>query len=202
MAVFAWDQSFLYFDATIDEAIDLLSDVSDFPVEQGADMTDHSRPKNPLLKLTTLVSNTPTRQVDPRGNGPRLTSDQFDVARTNQRGNIQTYDTSFDRVRTVFTELVRLKDSAIQLIVTAGYARYENMLIESLAFKRDAKTGQALSCAIGLKQVRIANTRTVQLPRPVEPRGHVSQNRGNQPATEAPAQDSSGLYNIQESIPS
>lgn len=200
MAVFAWDQSFLYFDATIDESLDLMSDISDFPVEQGADMTDHSRPKNPLLKLTTLVSNTPTRQVDPRGTGPRLTSDQFDVARTNLRGNVQTYDTSFDRVSAVFTELVRLKDAAVQLTVNAGYARYEGMLIESLAFKRDAKTGQALSCSIGLKQVRIANTRTVQLPRPVEPRGRVTQNRGNQPATEAPAQDSSALNNIVTSL--
>lgn len=49
----------LWFDVVTEEGHHLKSEITEFPVEEGADITDHIRPDNDRITLSTFVSNTP-----------------------------------------------------------------------------------------------------------------------------------------------
>lgn len=53
------DSKILYFDVCTDEQHHLQSEATEHPVEKGADVTDHVRPKVARLSLSYFVSNTP-----------------------------------------------------------------------------------------------------------------------------------------------
>jgi hypothetical protein len=66
----------LTFDATISEAHDREADVTDYPVEEGANVADHVRPRPKTLTLETFVSNEPIGSPDAVRQGLYLQIDQ------------------------------------------------------------------------------------------------------------------------------
>jgi len=74
-----------------------------------------------------------------------------------------------DRVAAVYDQLDLLMKSGQLLRVHTSLRPYEDMLITSLDTSRNAAKGNAADISIALKQIRIADTQTVPLPK--EPRG-------------------------------
>lgn len=113
------------------------AEVTEHPVEQGANISDHIRTKPISLSLEGCQSAAPI--------GSQLSED----AQAARPG--EAYDflvKLFGRIVTVSTEL---KD-------------YENMALTRLSAPRDASTGEVLNFTCAFKQVRVVSNLTVEEP--------------------------------------
>lgn len=118
-------------DASVQERHTAASEVTQHPVEDGAPITDHSRPQPRRLSLTGLIAGSPLRET---GGVVPLTPGQ------------------------AFEELVRIKDTAETLSVVTALVTYENMVIESVTTTRDGESGDSLRFDAELLQIRKAKT--------------------------------------------
>jgi hypothetical protein len=125
-------------DATITEEHTSEAEITDHPVEVGADISDHKRVKPARVRLTGVISNTP------------LFFDAASGAR--------------DRAVNAWQELKRLQASQELLTVATALEQYDDMAIESLSTTRDAPTGNALHFTMALRQIITAESQTVEAP--------------------------------------
>ncbi len=165
-------------DCTVTQRHTAASDITDHPVEDGAPVTDHSRPQPRRLSLqgiiagSALVTSGLSGTVDEPA---RLSPGQ------------------------AFEELVRLKDTATELTVVTALVTYRNMLIESIVTTRDVNSGDSLRFDAELKQVRKAKTVERNIPgkkkgktkpiNPATPRGEGMQETGPKVKPPAPVQN-------------
>jgi hypothetical protein len=141
-------------DASISEQHSAEVEVTEHPVEKGANIADHLRPKPEVLTIEGLVTNTP---LDPSAALVRRTqgSTQFD-----SRAELQP-----ERAGQAYADLRALKDSGELVTVVTSLRTYENMALRSLSVPRDARSGQALRFTATLVQVRTVTSATVSVPR-------------------------------------
>lgn len=158
-------------DATISEAHEGEVDVTEHPVEQGADVTDHARPKPDNYMLTGLISDTPLSPGQARRAG---------VA----EGTVKEIP---GRSQLVYEQLRTLKDTGKLITVVTGLRTYENMLVTKLSAPRDNKTGDALMFTMGLRQIRIVQNKTTQVVVAIEPKAKKKAKLGKQTAKTAAA---------------
>lgn len=152
----------LVLDVSLTESHAAEVEVTEHPVETGANISDHARPKPETLVIEGLVSNTPlpapgdpTQNVslkDSRGQviGQATTSSKQDLSRAGE----------------AYRDLLDLKNSSELLTVVTALRTYTNMKITNLTVPRDARTGQALRFSCTLKEVRLASSRTVTVTLP------------------------------------
>ena len=136
-------------DATVSETHSSEVEVTDHPVETGADITDHARPKPDQIQLDCIISNTPM----PGANDP-LTQKTQDGVVFSSRGEL---DTSL--AAQAYNDLLDLKNHGTLIDVSSQLRRYENMVLKSLSVPVDAKTGQALRFTATLKEVTIVSNK-------------------------------------------
>jgi hypothetical protein len=138
LAIFKHERSSIgafLLDATLREVHTAESEVTENPVEKGAAVSDHSRPKPVRITIDGLVTASPL-QPDPS----RLQPSE------------------------VYQELIRAKDAGDLLTVKTKLATYDDMVIESISVTRDAGTGDALPFTATLKQIRVVATVSVDRP--------------------------------------
>lgn len=124
----------LELDATLSEQHQGDVDVTDHPVERGANISDHARSKPEVVTLEGLITNTPI-------------SGGFDPTRAAK----------------AYAELLSLKDAGDLLTVVTSRRSYSDMVLTSLSTPVDARTGQALRFSATLKQVRVVSSQTVKV---------------------------------------
>lgn len=127
----------LKLDAAMSESHRSENEITQYPVEEGANVTDHVLPLQDTVTITGIVSNTPV--VD-----PTFTMD----------GMLPT-DDALAKLRKIKRDRkpVTLKDTTL--------GTYEDMVMESLEFPRDGSTGDALRFVATFRQiVLITNERT------------------------------------------
>lgn len=131
----------LYVDAATSETHTYDAEVTDHNVETGSDVTDNVRVKPLTISITGVVTDSPLAGIlrvrgggDDDDDSPSETARQFLLNVLNAREPV-TVATSLDI--------------------------FENMVMSSLAFPRDSKSGNALTFTAGFKQIRfITNNRT------------------------------------------
>lgn len=139
------------FDATVSETHTGKLDITEHPVEVGADVSDHAKKAPDALQISGIVSDTPIllnfedRQPIIPGGDP---------------------DT---RAKNAYDEFVRLQDTAVLLEVATEIRDYADMMIESISVTRDASKRHILDIGLGLRQFRRATVETVDAPEPAEP---------------------------------
>jgi hypothetical protein len=124
----------LTLDASLSESHQKDAEVTEHPVELGADISDHFRPKQDQLQIEGVVSNTPLRG---------------------------TADSA--RAQTAYETLVRLRKTGQMLTVVTPLESYENMALISLVVPRDPKLGEVLKFTASLKQVTIVQSQRVKI---------------------------------------
>lgn len=136
----------------------LENEVTDHPVETGGDVTDHSRPKPITYTVEGVVSDTPLGNMVDTRSGVTLPSAD------------------------ALARLTGIRDAREPVQIGTSLRTYDNMLMQSLSFTKDASTGRALRFRATFKQVIIAtNERIVK--RVTAPRAKGKTNRGNKAAT-------------------
>ncbi len=211
----------LSFDASVAERHSLVSEVTDHPVESGANIADHIRPVPLELDLEGVISNTPLRtppdnadgateiEVKVEGRSPTvgdIVGSPIPVVGAVTRdipsglppptGFVKGFEPEFDRVKNAYDVFLLIRDRGLLVNVFTTLAEYENMAITAVNMPRSAATANILRFTMQLKEVRIGTTEEV--PAPVIPTSQV--NKGSQtptPADPDPEEgDSTFLHNL------
>jgi hypothetical protein len=126
-------------DAAISEEESLDADVTEYPVESGAVITDHVRNRPRKLDLEFVVSDTPI--------GAAAGARAADVVPSSEAR--QT--------------LEALRATRQPFSVVTSVRTYDNMVFTSLSFPRDGDTGDALRGKASLQQIEIVQVRRVSV---------------------------------------
>jgi hypothetical protein len=138
-------------DAVISSTITHQIDVTDHEVERGANIADHARIKPRTLSLQCLISNTPT----PGQQANRVIKLVGVDFRSNVSGDQATKSPGY--ARAAYDELLRLRAASEIVSVVTDLDRFESMLITNISIPRDARTGDALSFTVELKEIRLVS---------------------------------------------
>lgn len=145
----------LAFDATLTEQHTSDAEITEHPVETGANISDHVRSKPDRLQMDAILSNSP------------LT------------GNAEA-----GRAENLYEQLRLLKESATLLTVLTSLRTYESMAIESLGVPRTAKEAGAVHVNVTLKQIRLVTNKSSIVTVTKEPIAKSKVSGGKQAATQ------------------
>ena len=134
-------------DASISEDHVSTAELTENPVEDGGDITDHVRIKPLELTIEGVISDTPVT---------------FSVI-NNISGIINTVTSIFgntSRSVDAYNELIKLQQSRDPFKVVTGLKVYENMILTELSIPRTAQTGNAIHFSATMRQIQIAKSET------------------------------------------
>lgn len=135
-------------DAIVSEEPTLEAEVTEYPVESGAVITDHTRNRPLTLELEFLVSDTPIGSVAAERTAGAVPSSEARQA------------------------LEALRASRKPFTVITATKTYESMVFTSLSFPRDRETGDALRPRASLQQISIVEVRRVSIQQQQRSGGH------------------------------
>lgn len=132
-------------DVSLREEHNFESEVTEYPIEKGADITDNIRPKPLQVTMEGLVSNTPVN--------PFIVS-----ART-------SVDQSVDEA---YAKLQKIRDAREPVTIRTSLQTYKNMAMKNLVIPRQPGQADALQFTASFIQVDIVeNTRTTRVATPI-----------------------------------
>lgn len=177
-------------DALESESADHDVEVTDHPVEVGADVSDHARVKPIMLSVQGIISNTPVNRTQQR----RVIQTQGFTIQSTAVNGAPAGATGY--AEAALERLTTLKEARQLVSVVTPSRVYKDMLLTSMKVPRDAKTGDAVRVALTFKEIRFAEVQ--RLSRKVaEPKGNKKANVGKVPAVPTPpAQERSHLLQI------
>lgn len=131
-------------DVTVNENHQFDSDVTEYPVETGGDITDNVRPKPIIVTLDGVVSDTPIGTI------ATLRDSQGDNGQ-------QDFLPSADAL----AALLAIREAREPVSITTTLQSFDNMVMTGLEVPRDASTGAALRFSATFQQVIfVTNDRT------------------------------------------
>lgn len=146
------------------------SEVTEHPVETGADVADHVRARPIVVTVEGVVSNTPIGDL---------------ALRRNQFLSVggEAFAMPSDEV---FAFLLDIRDKREPVTIETTLRRFENMVLESLSAPRSRETGDAFRFSATFKQIQlVTNARsTIKV---AVPRASAKIDRGNKASPEVPA---------------
>lgn len=141
-------------DAATVQTHEASAEITDHPVERGANIADHSRSKPDKLTIEGIISNTPINLIQQRriiraeGTGGTIQA----TTGTPLRG-------SEGRANAAESKLRELKEKGALIAVVTRLRSYQDMLIETLTVPMDAHTGDAIRFTLVLKRVRFVQNK-------------------------------------------
>lgn len=123
------------------------ADVTDDPVESGANTTDNVRRKSRVLNLELFVA------------------DQFKGPTYSASGG-KTFDVEIGRSARVFTQLEKLLSDGTRTTVSlggvGGFGRsYPSMVVQAARITRTSKEKDSLTISLVMKEIRVVNSEIV-----------------------------------------
>ena len=114
----------VFLDATISEDHQYNSRVTNYPLEDGTDITDHVILEPEIVQISGVVSDTPL-----------------------------SFLSSFNRSVTAFNQLIRIHQNKERVTLVTGIKIYTDMVLTSLQVPREIRTGQSLIFNMTLQKV-------------------------------------------------
>lgn len=151
-------------DASLNEGHSSTADVTQFPVEEGADITDHVRIKPETLSITGVVTNTPLIFLASLRESPTRAEEAYGKLR----------------------DILRAREP---VSVITSLRQYENMVLTSMKTSRDASTGSVVNVQLDFQEIIVASSESVAAPEPTAgaPSSAGAANAGSQAAGPASA---------------
>jgi len=132
-------------DCSLSEEHVFESEVTEYPVEQGADVTDNVRPKPITVTMEALVSNTP---INPDIINARSAPDES--------------------VDDAYAKLLQIRDAREPVTIRTSLRTFDNMVLKNLSIPRAAGRGDELRFTATWQQVQIvSNVRTIRVSTPI-----------------------------------
>jgi len=151
----------LQIDTTLSEDHSYSNNITNYPVEKGADICDHVKSQPERLTIECITSNTPVKFISENVR-------DFIIQDNSNRAKL-AFDTLLSYAgyvpsKQVGVDAKKIAEAKILTIVTR-YKVYNNMIISSISFPRNASTGDALNYTIEFKKISIlevSSTTTVK----------------------------------------
>jgi len=168
------------FDCSVSETHSDEATVTEHPVEEGTNISDHIRKGPASLELNGIVTNTPIVYLASLQAISPLDGDLAPVQ---------------DRAELAYAELQQIMKDGRTVEVVTSLRTYQNMALTGMSVTRDATTGQVLNCSLSLREITVAVTQTVKAPAPDSTANNKPVNKGKKVKTPAtPKQNESFAY--------
>lgn len=144
--------AFLVFDGSINESYRSPVRVTQHPVEEGADITDHVQVLPRSITINGIISDSPLP----------LQTLSFE-AFTSGLGSSALAETlgSATRSQLAYEELERIKNSRRPFEVVTGLDVFSPVVMSNLVVNRNARTGRALNFSMTVREIVIVSTELV-----------------------------------------
>lgn len=139
----------LVVDTNIEEVHESELEMTENPIEDGSDITDHSFMRPVQVRLRCGWSNSSLQALQ------QVASGLFSSA-TMTKGK--------DYVSDIYSQLQQIQTSRALIDITTGLLTYPNMLIRSVRATRDVRTSAALIVEAVCRQAIIVNTKPATVP--------------------------------------
>lgn len=149
--------------------------VTDHPVEEGYNISDHSRPEPEQVTMECTISNTPVSR-----------SQQTQAVRSGQ----YTFNTTSEEAGAIgdtngyaigqWRELKKLRDAGAIVKVVTTLGDYESMAITSISLPREAKNYDAIQFTISFKKIRVVKNKLTKQTESRDPRAQSKKKTGAQ----------------------
>lgn len=186
----------LTLDAALSEKHETSIELTEHPVEEGADVADHVRKKPAVVTIEGLISNTPigrAQTLRARYAAGAITDAGLAIVERTAIGSlgnaaIDTFEGNAPGyAEAAFAQLEALAASGKLVTVTTKRKVYENMKLVSVSCTDDAKTGDALRFTATLREVRLVKNKLVTIETDV-PRAKGKAKEGQKPTKPAGAE--------------
>jgi hypothetical protein len=190
----------LEIDAVVTEIHDSSVLVTEHPVEEGVNTSDHIRPNLDSISFECVVSNQPIRPIT-EGSGvskadlalpPKTRIDQgankterskTEVVQRTQAVQVLQFPAAFDRPREVYDQLNELMDSGTLIeVIGARFGDIKDWVIINISVPVDVLDG--ITFTLDIKEFRTATTEEVEAPSPRTERGRPASDEGTQDGAE------------------
>jgi hypothetical protein len=160
----------MQFDCSLNEVHTDEAEITEHPVETGANITDHIRKLPASVEINGLVTDTPIAIL----------------ASVTARSPVQgALIPSQKRSDDAYALLQQFMENGDLVRVVTSLRDYDNMALSSLSVARDAANGQVLNCVVTLREVFKAKDLSILLPVPSEVQNKGDSNQGNKDKTQA-----------------
>lgn len=199
----------IWLDATVDEVHSSEVEVSEHPVEEGVDITDHVRPKADTIRIEGVITNQPIELPQSHADGISVVNVPFEFDKgapqvvqavagggllgqgvgaitgalgLNQGGGTAGgFSAEFDRVADAYEELLAIKNEGRLFTIETTLRTYDDMVMLTLEVNRNSQRGNGLYFTATAKQLIVVSTETVEIPEPKVQRGNGKGSQGNKP---------------------
>lgn len=194
----------LLFDAVTQETHTLVNEITEHPVELGANVTDHVRSQLDTIVLEVFLSNAPIRDIyegTPFGGAGQVRSLDLQPAaftgtggivdpRLNDKSaSVLQFANPDNFVAETYRALREMKENALVVSVITPLWDYTSLVIKEIGIPRTAAEGDGAKITITFKQIRLVETRVVPAPVPTESRGKPAVNKGAKGTTDSKGQE-------------
>jgi len=176
------------FDASLQETHAFSAQVTDFPVEEGTNISDHIRARPIELRIEAFISNNPLLNQGLNQTSSGGVNGSQRPARTS-RNSIQE-----------LAKLQQLMDEGVAVTIFTGFKQYDNMALQSLEVPRDSTVTKGFMVSLHFKQIQTVQSKVSQIKQRTAVRiGAEKLATGNQAAKTPNPSDISGAKNQLES---
>jgi hypothetical protein len=173
-------------DAVIRENHTLAARVTKHVVEDGATISDHMAAEPESVEMECEVTNTPVRAPGSHANDAKAIGidipykargpisirlgpiGNIDPFASNALATVVGYDTDFDRVNSVWSELREIVGKKVVTIVTS-LGEYKNMAVEHVSAVRENAISKALRFTVSFVNIATVSNKTTKAPVPAIP---------------------------------
>jgi hypothetical protein len=161
-------------DATIEELHSDEMEITDHPIEQGANIADHAFKHAAELILKLAWSNSPVKSASLVNAALGAAANASPVGNTLAKvvggaqavvGFYNQYQQNSGQILTpsnqAYDTLLQMQAERVLFDIYTGRRKYSNMVVKSLAVHNDWKTENALFITVGCKQIILVNSHTV-----------------------------------------
>lgn len=174
-------------DCSVEETYEQAAEASEHAVEEGANVSDHVRPKNESGTIEAIISGSPivSPQFGMDGATGSVQAMTITVGGQQLSANTWQFSQPFKRVAACDEQLRTLVRTGQRLTIFTGVRIVADTVIERYSWRRSVVNGRDLAFTIEWKRIRLATSRTVAAAVPRTRNGHAQRNQGAQPATPA-----------------
>lgn len=205
------------FDLILSESHSHTSEITEHPVEVGANVTDHIRPLPTVLSLELFVTNSPVSEFSGEHTGEQITT-EIDVPHYEppneptiggvfrlaakginagldaitggpapKKAQFLGFTDTFDRIKETHDTLLDLWQRGETMQVVTSTQIYDSMAFAQVQYPRTEAGGASFS--LEFKHIRTVTSETVKAPKPLELRGVPKANKGAQGAKKPDGKD-------------
>jgi hypothetical protein len=135
-------------DAFLTETYQFTNEVTDVPVEEGVNITDHVVEKADTIHVSAFIGETEFAAYD--GNTPE------------DLNSLSGFDKK-QRIIEVYKKLLKLKRDREPVTVVMGLGTFKNMIITSFNIPRDAETGADLAFDMSFSELKTVKSQSTEI---------------------------------------